>query len=151
MGLVLSNGVIDIDTTSFHVMACHLFGTKPIPEPILPFLSKGSFGTNFSEILINNYIFKCINMFENVVCKMSVILDLLRHQSVGQVSLNEVDLRTNPLLRQSSVEVINHHHVPERILKVVWSRLVHTYIGALLICTKQPKSAWWLQMAWCLI
>ena len=57
------------------VMACRLFGTKPLPEPVLTYsLSYISFsGTNFFEIWINIQNFK-ENLFENVVCKIAAIL-----------------------------------------------------------------------------
>ena len=48
-------------------MACHLFGAKPLSEPMLPY---GPLGTKFSEIWTqNSVIFIQENAFENVVCQ----------------------------------------------------------------------------------
>ena len=55
------------------VMACCLFGTKPLLEPMLTLLIE-PLGTNFSEIQIKTKFFIHENAFENVVFEMAAIL-----------------------------------------------------------------------------
>ena len=52
-----------IGSALVQIMACRLFGDKPLSKPVLGFLSKGLLGTNFTEIWIeiqNFYSRKCI-------------------------------------------------------------------------------------------
>ena len=51
------------DYSFVQVMACHLIGAKPLPEP-MPTLSIGPLGTNFSEIQIKmqNFPFRKMNL-----------------------------------------------------------------------------------------
>ena len=55
-------------------MACRLFGTKPLPEPKLPYCQldpKDQIQWNSNQ---NSYIFIDENVFENVVCEIVAIL-----------------------------------------------------------------------------
>ena len=44
------------------IIACHLFGTKPLSKPMLCLLSIGPLGTNFSEILLKIQNFSFMKM-----------------------------------------------------------------------------------------
>ena len=85
-------------STLVQVMACHLFGTKPLPEPTLAYCLLDPFrnnlhwnsnrntwirlGANFNDIWIHE------NVIENVICKITVIL--IRPQWVKAVFHNDV-------------------------------------------------------------
>ena len=52
-----------------HVMACRLFGAKPLPEPLL-LIVNGTHGNKFQRNSNrNSVIFFQENAFENVVCQ----------------------------------------------------------------------------------
>ena len=56
------------------VMACHLFGTKPLPEPILTYCQLDPEEQTSVKIESKYKISTEENAFENVVCKMEAIL-----------------------------------------------------------------------------
>ena len=57
------------------IMACRLFGAKPLTKPVLGYCQFWLLGTNFIEIWIKiqNFSF-AKNASENIVCKMAAIL-----------------------------------------------------------------------------
>ena len=63
-----------ISSALVQIMASRLFGAKPLSEPVLVYLSIGSLGKNFNEILtkIQNFIHE--NASENIVCERAAIL-----------------------------------------------------------------------------
>ena len=96
------------------IMACCLFGVKPLPEPTLGLLSIGSSGTNFSEILIKIQKFPFTkNASEKIVSEMAAILSRGGELIVPQT----MDLNS----------CINHHwvmrhsHQPYYIYGRFWS------------------------------
>ena len=48
------------------IMACHLFGTKPLSKPMLGYCQLDPLGTNFSEVLIKAQNFSFMKMHLNV-------------------------------------------------------------------------------------
>ena len=77
--------------TLVQVMACCLFGTKLLPEPMLTYCQLDrSECINFSEVLNQNNtkLFFHINSYENV-CKLLAILSLFRHQCVVTLRLRQ--------------------------------------------------------------
>ena len=56
-------------STLVHVMACRLFGAKPLLEPMLDYCQ-----LVLSNLNRNSYIFVQENAIENVVCEMAAIL-----------------------------------------------------------------------------
>ena len=58
-----------------HVMACRLFGTKPLPEAMRVYMSIGPLGTNFRVIWIKiQKVLFIKNAFESVIREMAAIL-----------------------------------------------------------------------------
>ena len=56
------------------IMAWCLFGTKPLPEPMLTYLSFGPLGTNQWNLNQKTKLFIQENAFEHVFCEMASIL-----------------------------------------------------------------------------
>ena len=68
-----------IGSALFQIMACRLFSTKPLSEPVLGLLSIGPLGTNFSEIFYQNTkLFIQENASENIVFEKVAILSRAR-------------------------------------------------------------------------
>ena len=53
-----------IGSALIQIMACHLFGTKPFPEPLLAYCKLDPWDLNQNFI-----IFVQINWFKNVICQ----------------------------------------------------------------------------------
>ena len=49
-------------------MAWHLLGAKPLPEPMLTYLSIGDMGKYLASFNQNTLIFIHENVFQNIVC-----------------------------------------------------------------------------------
>ena len=56
-----------IRSALFQILACRLFGAKPLSKPMLWLLSIWSLGINFSEI--QYFLFMKTNASENIVCE----------------------------------------------------------------------------------
>ena len=51
------------------VMACDIFGAEPLPEPMLPYWSVDSVGTNFSKVEFESYHFHSRKCISNAICQ----------------------------------------------------------------------------------
>ena len=64
-----------IESALVQIIACRLFGAKPLSKPMLGYCQFTPLGTNFSENFNQNTkLFIHENASENVVCEMSAIL-----------------------------------------------------------------------------
>ena len=50
-------------------MACHVFGTKPLPEPMLAYCQLDSGNKCYGTLIQNSIIFIQEYVFENVICQ----------------------------------------------------------------------------------
>ena len=77
-------------TALVQIMACRLFGAKPLSKPMLGLWSIRSSGTNFSEIWTNTNIFIHENAFENIVCEMAAILSRGRWVNFRSLPIDKI-------------------------------------------------------------
>ena len=56
------------------IMACRLFGAKPLSKPMLAYHQLGPLGTNLWNFDQNTKLFIHENASENIICEMAAIL-----------------------------------------------------------------------------
>ena len=64
------------------LMACHLFGSKPLSELMLPYCQLGPKEHISIRFIWNSEVFTQENAFENIICKMVAILSLPKYVNI---------------------------------------------------------------------
>ena len=75
-------------TAIIQVVACHLFGTKPLPEPMLTNCQLDPKEQTSVEFKSKYMIFIHKNAFENVICEMAAISFMVRWVNVALIKIN---------------------------------------------------------------
>ena len=63
------------------IMACRLFGAKPLSQPMLGYCQ---LGTNLSEILIQSFSFTKMHIYASIVCEMATVLSRVGDELIFQ-------------------------------------------------------------------
>ena len=63
-----------IKSPRLQIMACRLFGAKPLPEPLLAYCQVDPVEHILLKFHLKSNVFMLENWFENVICKMMAIL-----------------------------------------------------------------------------